>query len=406
MKKTKTDEELKNVSNEAVEVNEAASDDAKKKKKKKKYTVEELLAAGDDVELVDEYGRARKVKVKVHHSKLTKRENRMGYLFVLPYIIGAAAFLIYPMCRTFWYMFCKVVIRPGGLQTEPNNFQNFSDAIFAYTAFATDLTALIGKMITFVPLIVVFALIMSLLLNLKIKGKGIFRTIFFIPVIVTSGPVMADLLGTSSSISAVDISIITSTLQTMFPGFIADTLTTVFNSVLTILWYTGVQILIFLAAIQKIDTSLYEAAKIDGGSNWECFWKITLPTIKPMILLNAIYTTIFLCQDTNNNRIIVHISDVVKGSVNGYGKGAVIAWILNVVVLIFVGIIMLLFREKPDAYIKQIKKNKKFEKKAKKLVKKQAKRTARNAVKFEKALKREAKLKAKGKDLRGGREDV
>lgn len=404
MKKTKTDEELKNVSNEAVEVNEAASNDDKKKKKKKKYTVEELLA-NDDIELVDEYGRTRKVKVKVHQSKLTKRENRMGYVFVLPYIIGACAFLLYPMWRTFLYMFCRVRIN-NGIETTWNNFENFPDAIFAYHTFTTDLTSLIGKMITYVPLIVVFALLMSLMLNMNIKGKGIFRTIFFIPVIVTSGPVMADLLNSSNSISAVDISVITSAVATMFPGFIADTLATVFNNVLTILWYTGVQILIFLAAIQKIDTSLYEAAKIDGGSNWECFWKITLPTIKPMILLNAIYTTIFLCQDTNNNWIINYISNVVKASVNGYGRGAVIAWILNIIVLIFVGIVALLFKEKADAYVKQIKKNKKLEKKARKLVKKQAKRTARNAVKFEKALAREAKLKAKGKDLRGGYEDV
>ena len=403
MKKTKTDEELKNVSNEAVEVNKAASND--NKKKKKKYTVEELLA-NDDIELVDEYGRARKVKVKVHESKLTKRENRMGYVFVAPYIIGACAFLLYPMWRTFLYMFCRVRIGDGVIETKWNNFANFPDAIFAYHTFTTDLTSLIGKMITYVPLIVVFALLMSLMLNMNIKGKGIFRTIFFIPVIVTSGPVMADLLNSSNSISAVDISVITSTLSTMFPGFIADTLSTVFNNVLTILWYTGVQILIFLAAIQKIDTSLYEAAKIDGGSNWECFWKITLPTIKPMILLNAIYTTIFLCQDTNNNWIINHISNVVKASVNGYGRGAVIAWILNIIVLIFVGIVALLFKEKADAYVKQIKKNKKFEKRAKKLVKKQAKKTARNAVKFEKALAKEAKLKAKGKDLRGGYEDV
>lgn len=405
MRETKTDEELKNVSEEAVEVNQAADDNEKKKNKKKKYTVEELLA-NDDIELVDEFGRRRKVKVKTHESKLTKRENRMGYVFVAPYVIGTLAFLLYPMIQTFIYMFCTVRIGNKSIITDWNNFKNFPDAIYAYHTFTTDLTSLIGKMVTYVPLIVVFALIISLMLNLNIKGKGLFRTIFFIPVIVTSGPVMADLLSTSSSISAVDITGITSALQSILPAFLADLLTTVFSNVLTILWYTGVQILIFLAAIQKIDTSLYEAAKIDGGSNWECFWKITLPTIKPMILLNAIYTTIFLCQDTNNNQIINHISTVVKSNVNGYGKGAVIAWILNIIVLIFVGIVALLFKDRPDAYVKQIKKNKKFEKKAKKLVKKQAKRTAKNAVKFEKALQKEAKLKAKGKDLRGGREDV
>ena len=404
MKKTKTDEELNNVSNEAALVNEAATDDAKKKKKKK-YTVEELLN-NDDIELVDEYGRRRKVKVKVHESKLTKRENRMGYFFVFPYIIGVIAFLFYPMVRTFWYMFCRVRIANNAIVTEWNNFENFGKAVSEYVTFKTDITALISKMISYVPLIVVFALIISMFLNLNIKGKGIFRTIFFIPVIVTSGPVMQDLLNSSNSISAVDISIITNTLNSMLPPFLADMLSTVFGNIITILWYTGVQILIFLAAIQKIDTSLYEAAKIDGGSNWECFWKITLPTIKPMILLNAVYTTIFLCQDTNNNWIIGRITYVVNNGVNGYGQGSVIAWILNVVVLIFVGIVFLLFKEKRDAYAKQIAKNKKFEKKAKKLVKKQAKKTAKNAVKFEKALQKEAKLKAKGKDLRGGYEDV
>lgn len=402
--KTKTDKKLKNVSEEAALVKEAANDSAKKKKKTK-YTVEELLA-NEDIELVDEYGRKRKVKVKTHESKLTKRENRMGYVFVFPYIIGVLAFLLFPMIKTVIYMFSTVRIGNGQIETKWNNFENFSRAISEYHTFSTDFMSLVGKMITYVPLIVVFALIMSLLLNLDIKGKGFFRTIFFIPVIVTSGPVMADLLSTSSSISAVDLTILYDTLYSMFPMFIAETLVTLFGNVLTILWYTGVQILIFLAAIQKIDTSLYEAAKIDGGSNWECFWKITLPTIKPMILLNAIYTTIFLCQDTNNNWIINHISGLVKSAVNGYGKAAVIAWILNIIVLVFVGIVALLFKEKKDAYIKQIQKNKKFEKKAKKLVKKQAKRTARNAVKFEKALVKEAKLKAQGKDLRGGREDV
>lgn len=403
MKKTKTDEKLNNVS-EAVEVKETADDNVKKKKQKKTYTVEELL--NTEVELEDEYGRKRKVKVKTHQSKLTKRENRMGYIFVAPYVIGALAFLMYPMIRSFIYMFCRVRIGNGTIITEWNNFANFPDAVFAYHTFVADLTALIGKFIFFVPLIVVFALIMALLLNLKIKGKGIFRTIFFLPVIIISGPVMQDLLSDSSSISAVDVTAIQAAMQSVLPMFLADMVATVLNNVIMILWYTGVQILIFLAAIQKIDTSLYEAAKIDGGSNWECFWKITLPTIKPMILLNAIYTTIYLCQDTNNNNMINHISNVVRAGVNGYGRGAVIAWILNVIVLLFVGIVCLLFKGKKDAYMKQIMKNKKLEKRAKKLVKKQAKKTAKNAVKFEKAVAREAKLKAKGKDLRGGREDV
>ena len=80
------------------------------------------------------------------------------------------------------------------------------------------------------------------------------------------------------------------------------------------------------------DVSLYEAAKIDGGSNWECFWKITLPTIKPMLLLNAIYTVVFLSQDA----IISPLIDTIKAalqSVMGYGYAAAFAWMYAIVVL-------------------------------------------------------------------------
>lgn len=122
------------------------------------------------------------------------------------------------------------------------------------------------------------------MLNQPIKGKGFFRLIFFLPVIIVSGPILGMLNAEGAgSITALDTQAITDAISGFLPAALAKPISSIFENMITILWYSGVQILIFLSALQKIDPSQYEAAKIDGGSGWECFWKITLPTIKPMI---------------------------------------------------------------------------------------------------------------------------
>ena len=150
----------------------------------------------------------------------------------------------------------------------------------------------------------------------------------------------------------------------------------------TILWYSGVQILIFLSSLQKIDPAMYEAAKIDGGSGWECFWKITLPTIKPMILLNLVYTIVFISNNDTNPIIGLIKNAMFSGTKEkGYGYASAMAWLYSVVVLLIVGIFALLFMAKKDVYAKQVKKAKKQRKKEEREIKKIRRRSARNAAK-------------------------
>lgn len=88
----------------------------------------------------------------------------------------------------------------------------------------------------------------------------------------------------ASTIPSMNTQVIVNAISTFLPASIAASIGEIFSNMIMILWYSGVQILIFLSALQKVDPSLYEAAKMDGGSGWECFWKITLPTIKNFIL--------------------------------------------------------------------------------------------------------------------------
>ncbi len=304
-----------------------------------------------------------KINKKKYVSKLKRREARMGYLFVLPWILGALTFLIVPLIKSFYYGLCQVKITPKGMVFKFVQFQNYTDIFRLDPLFLEDLTGYLLDTLLSVPVIVVFSLIISLLLNGKMRGKGIFRTIYFLPVIIVSGPVMAQLADQgAASIPAMNVSAISAILYDILPYYFVEPIVNLFNNMIMVLWYSGVQILIFLAAIQKIDNSLYEAAKIDGGSGWECFWKITLPTIKPMIVLNAVYTVIFL-SNNEQNVIITSIYNDMFAINRGYGMASAKAWLYAVVVCLLVAFIALLLRNKKDNYISEVKREKKRVKK-------------------------------------------
>lgn len=251
---------------------------------------------------------------------LKQREGMMGYLFVLPWIIGVLIFVLRPLAQSFNFALSRVRMTPAGREITFIGIQNFTQILQEDETFPTELAAYLMKTIMATPIIVVFALIIALLLNSKIKGKGVFRLIFFLPVIIASGPVMSQLMSQGAgSIPAMNTSAIQSLIG-FLPGFMVDAIMGLFENIVMYLWYSGVQILIFLAAVQKIDTSLYEAAKIDGGSTWECFWKITLPTIKPMTLLNVVYTIVYLSNNEQNS-IIETIKNAMFGTTGSKGYG-------------------------------------------------------------------------------------
>ena len=190
----------------------------------------------------------------------------------------------------------------------------------------------------------------------------------------------------AGSLTSIDTQAITTILESSLPGALADPISDLFENMVTILWYSGVQILIFISALQKIDRSMYEAAKIDGGSGWECFWKITLPNIKPMILLNIVYTIVFISNNEQNSIIGLIQDSMFSGTQEkGYGYASAMAWMYSIVVLVMVGLFAGLFMSRKDVYEKQVKKAKKAHKKEQRQLKQIERRSARNAKKNAKA---------------------
>lgn len=217
--------------------------------------------------------------------------------------------------------------------------------------------------------------------------------IFFLPIIIASGPVMQQLADQeAASIPMMNVTMIEQLLDEYLPHVLAVSITSVFSNMITLLWYSGVQILIFLAALQKIDTTLYEAAKMDGGSKWECFWKITLPTVKPMILLNVVYTVIFM-SNNEQNALIVLIYDTMLSATGGYGYASAMAWLYSVIESAIVIFFAVLIMGRKDVYERRAKKYQRELKKEKRLEKKIRKRGERNERSY---AKQKAKQQRKG----------
>ena len=329
----------------------------------------------------------KKNRKRVKPGRLARREAITGLLFISPWIVGACIFLAYPLITSFWYALNNIRITPMGKSFTFVGHGNFTQIIMSDPDFPTQMIDYITSTILSVPIIVVFALIIAMMLNENIKGKGFFRLIFFLPVIIVSGPILGMLTQQGAgSITAIDTQAISGAIESFLPHALAEPISELFENMITILWYSGVQILIFLSALQKIDRSMYEAAKIDGGSGWEYFWKITLPTVKPMILLNCVYTVVFISNNDQNA-----IIELIKGAMfsgtreKGYGYASAMAWMYSVVVVLIVCIFAVLLLARKDVYERQIRKYKKQVRKEKRLAKKIGRRSARNAKKIQKA---------------------
>lgn len=316
--------------------------------------------------------------------RLKARENRMGYVFVAPWMVGAVIFVIYPLVQSFLFSLNKIKLTPRGRVNTFVGIKNFTDIWAEDPDFVTNLQSYLTETILAIPIIVVFALLIAMLLNGKIKCRGFFRLIFFLPVIIASGPVMNQLTDQgAATIPALDVTMIQYMLSGSLPNFLAEPISSVFSNFVMLLWYSGVQILLFLAALQKIDGSLYEAAKIDGGSAWECFWKITLPTIKPMILLNAIYTVVFMSNNEQND--IINLIYTTMFSVDGgYGYASAMAWMYSLIELLIIGLVALLIMGRKGEYEKNIKRANKQRKQQMGLQRKLERRRLRHEAKARK----------------------
>lgn len=305
------------------------------------------------------------------------RNTIRGWLCEVPWLIGFAVFTLYPIASTLKMSFDSVVISATGLVTEPVGFDNYRKAFLGDVTFPKLLMNYVGEIVLQVPIVLVFSIAIALILSKEIKGKGIFRTLFFLPVVIMSGPVIDKFIDMGlMAIQGADSNDIILSVLGMLPESAGELLTTLLDSFVMTLWFSGVQILLLLSALQKIDRPMYEAAHIDGASAWECFWKVTLPNLRSMIVICIIYTIVTI-STFDTNEVIAKIQSNMFQTSLGMGYASAQAWIYFVVLLLVIGFFMLLYGPRKEAIYGTSKAAKMELKRAQKLKKRQARNLKR-----------------------------
>ena len=306
---------------------------------------------------------ARKKRGKI---SLLQKRALSGWLFVLPFVLGIL-FVYAPIIFTSLKItFCDVA--NDGTMTFVG-FKFYQQVYNNDPWFPITIVDGLEDLILQIPAIVIFALFMAIILNQKMTGRAAFRAIFFLPVILSTG--IIDRLNSedafSDAISGSSGSIDTNTgeeaggiisaldIQQLLGGIklgsgLVDYVTNLVNNIFDIVSRSGVQMLIFLSGLQSISPSIYESCQVEGASAWETFWKITLPMISPMILVNAVYTVIdlFTCYDNKVMKLMEQALNQ-RGDYTGMGVGGpsvagVMAWTYIGIVLLFIVIVALILK--------------------------------------------------------------
>ena len=283
--------------------------------------------------------------MKRQNLTLKKRDALIGLGFMLPWAIGLLAFTMYPLIYSIWLSLCQVEFSPTGIVTSFVGIKWYKEAFVADAKFIEDIIATLKSIVFTTPMVLVAAIILALMLNRPLKGRAFFRVLYFFPVIIISGPVMSKLMANrATTIIQPDQYAIYTVLENL-PGILSVPLCYIFDNIVTILWYSGVQMLIILAGLQKIGDPIYEAASIDGASSWQKFWKITLPHLRPMILVSAAYTIVDLAGMATTP---IHslIMNNMMNTEKPYSYSSALSWLYTLIVLIIIAIVFLILKER------------------------------------------------------------
>lgn len=279
---------------------------------------------------------------------MRKKRAITGYLFILLFLIGFFAFVAGPLITSLRMSFSSVSLdSASGFTLKYIGIGNYLKALTIDKDFNRLLWESVKSLLVDVPCIILFSLIIAVLLNRKFPGRSAVRAIFFMPVILASGVVLGMeksntlLNGVQELQKSASDTTITTALQNLLLGAMGqnafvDIILNIINHLYEIVISSSIQTVIFLSALQTINPSIYEAAEMEGCSQWECFWKITIPMVSPMILVNWIYTIVdrFVRAD---NEVMQKILDTMNVTLD-YGFSSAMAWIYCIAMLALIGI--------------------------------------------------------------------
>lgn len=292
-------------------------------------------------------------------TSLSRKREWKGWIFVAPFAVGMIFFFLVPLLQSLWFSFGSVSM---GANSDHYIYEwkgavNYIRALTEELTFNEALLDSVGGMLAQVPVVIILSFLIAVLLKNRFPGRGLYRVLFFLPVILTAGilpaidqeDVLQGLIGSGTVVSAdaknelsklIETEFLTDTLLDMninssLVTYVMDAV----SNIITVINSSGIQILIFLAALQTISTSVYEAAHVEGATGWETFWKITVPMITPQILVVAVYTIIDSFINVNNAVMqVIYNVGFIKFQI---GYASAMSWMYFILIALVIGIFYL-----------------------------------------------------------------
>lgn len=281
---------------------------------------------------------------------LQHKRSLLGIAFIAPWLLGFVFMFATPLIKSIQFSFSKLTVDPAGFTLDGVGWANFHNALFVDATFNRVLTGSVRDMMLNVPMILFFSLFSATLLNQKFRGRIVARAIFFLPVILASNAIssaeasgLINLIGDATAVNELGqsgskynvlsmVMILSDIgLPLSFVDYIVDAILRIYE----IITSSGVQILIFLAALQSVPGAMYEVAKLEGATAYESFWKITFPLVSPLILTNVIYTII----DSFSGSAVTQMIFTTAFTTQNFGLSAAMSWIYTLIISIILVVV-------------------------------------------------------------------
>ncbi|MFW6257124.1 MAG: carbohydrate ABC transporter permease [Bacillota bacterium] len=280
-----------------------------------------------------------------------------GLLFVSPFLLGFIFLFLVPFVQSAYYSLSEIEITSSGYEVHYLGLDNYMFAFFENASFVPNLLVEIRNIVAELPMIIIFSFLAAAVLNQKFRGRFFARAIFFLPVILGAGVVlslqqgdfamemaMESTMGSTgeSAQAAEEAGMFSASgfenfmMNFRLPEFFTTYVIQAVNEIPDIINASAIQILIFLAGLQGIPSSLYESAKVEGASGWEKFWLITFPLLSPVILINIVYTVIDQFVGEKSSMLEFINSFIFDAS---YTRGTAMAFIFFMVIAVFLLIV-------------------------------------------------------------------
>lgn len=295
------------------------------------------------------------MKNKRFHLSLSAKDRLRGYAFLAPWLIGLVMVFLVPLIQSIVYAFNQLEFRVGEGSAYGLRFvgwENFRTALLKDKDFPQYLVQTLSELLYNVPVILVFSFFVALLLKKRSRGTAIVKAIYFLPVILSSGIFLGlqnnfgqqstsaleqTMQSASSSISVLkSMNLEKYLIEMNIPQEYITLLTGPIDRLYSLILSSGVQIFIFLAALNSISPSLYEAAEVEGATAWENFWYITFPMTMPMLLVNLIFTIIDSFTSVNNV-VMEYVYDTAFTDLN-FGLSSAMGWFYCLILFAVMGI--------------------------------------------------------------------